>query len=66
MLWSQSSGGAWSAPSLVRGATSDDQRINDGASVVWIDAQTRIATYAGSVSGFTTYRLYARVGNGAA
>lgn len=66
VLWSQSSGGAWSAPSLVRGATADDQRINDGASVVWIDAQTRIATYAGSVSGFTTYRLYARVGNGAA
>ena len=66
VLWSQSSGGAWSAPSLVRGATSADQRINDGASVVWVDADTRIVSYAGSASGFTTYRLYARVGNGAA
>ena len=64
VLWSGSTGGGWSAPSLVRGATSDDQRINDGASVVWINAQTRIVSYAGSVSGFTTYRLYARVGSG--
>ena len=66
VLWSQSSGGAWSAPSLVKGASAADQRINDGASVVWLDADTRIVSYAGSVSGFTSYRLYARVGNGVA
>ncbi len=66
VLWSQSSGGAWSVPSVIRGATAADQRINEGGSVVWVDAQTRIVSYAGSASGFTTYRLYARVGNGAA
>jgi hypothetical protein len=37
--------------------------VNDGASVAWLDAQTRLITYAGAVSGLTTYRLSARVGN---
>jgi hypothetical protein len=65
VLWSEStSGGAtWGSPSLVRGSTAADQRINDGASVVWLDPQTRIVTFSGAVSGLTTYRLYARVGN---
>ena len=66
LLFAQSTdgGGAWSAPSQVRGATNDDQRVNDGASLAWLDAGTRIVTYGGSVPGFTAYRLYARVGNG--
>ena len=67
VLWSQSGdgGATWAAPSVVRGSKDTDQPINDGASAVWIDAGTRIVSYTGFVSGFTTYRLYARVGNGA-
>lgn len=66
LLWSESSdGGAhWSSPSVVRASTQADQLVNDGASAAWLDAHTRIVTYAGAVSGLTTYRLYARIGNG--
>ncbi len=64
--FSQSADGGrtWSAPSLVHGSVDADQRVNDGGSIVWIDGQTRLTTYAGAVSGSTTYRVYARVGNG--
>jgi hypothetical protein len=66
LLWSQSVDGGvtWSGASLVHGANTADQTINDGASIVWLDASTRLLSYAGSVSGLTTYRLYARVGSG--
>ena len=65
MLWSQSANGGatWGAPSLVRGSNLADQRINDGASVAWLEPQTRVVTYIGAGLGSTTYRLYARIGN---
>jgi hypothetical protein len=67
-LWSQSTDGGttWSDPAVVHGSKAADQRINDAGSTVWLDPSTRLVSYTGSVSGYTTYRLYARVGSGAA
>jgi hypothetical protein len=66
LLWSGSSdgGASWRTPQLVRGTQQPDQRISDGASAAWLDADTRILLYDAWVPGFTTYRLVARMGNG--
>jgi hypothetical protein len=50
---------------VVRGSREPDQRINDGASALWLDADTRLVVYDGWVAGLTSYRLVARVGGGA-
>ena len=65
LLWSQApaTGGSWTSPDVIRAATAADQRINDGASEIWLDPSTRLVAYAGYVAGFTTYRLYTRVGS---
>ena len=67
LLWSQApvTGGSWASPDVIRAATAADQRIDDGASAIWIDPRTRLVAYAGYVAGFTTYRLYTRVGSSA-
>jgi hypothetical protein len=66
LLWSGSTDGGttWRAPEIVRGSQQPDQRLNDGASALWLDADVRVILFDGWVPGYTTYRLFARVGNG--
>ncbi|HEY7668372.1 MAG TPA: sialidase family protein [Actinomycetota bacterium] len=66
LLWSGSTDGGttWRAPEIVRGSQQPDQRLNDGASALWLDADVRVILFDGWVPGYTTYRLFVRVGNG--
>jgi hypothetical protein len=66
LLYAGSSDGgvSWSPPELVRGSNFADQRMNDGAGIAWLDANTRIVGYSGYASGLTSYGLFLRVGQG--
>ncbi len=63
VVWSDSVGGAWSALSVVQGSAHAGQRINESPTAVWLDAGTPVVAYTGRSSGWTSYRVFLRVGS---
>jgi hypothetical protein len=67
LSWSESvdRGVTWTERTRLRAATwSKDQRINDGASVVWTDPHTRVVLYDGWAVNYVAYDLFLKIGAG--